>query len=362
VKNEDGNSILRLRNTNSTFKRTQIQFEDYSGGIGDGFVGYKTNTNSTDSYLYLGTSYSGTGEDVVIRGGNVGVGTLSPNSTLQVVSSVINASKPNITSSPSKQVTSNGTFYCLAFETFPDITIGAGIVDQGYYLAVRASSLRNKSSDLGRLVNAYGVHSQFGHYSTVGSSAVTDNAYGIRIDAYHAAGTITNSYGVYISPPNQIGGTVANQWSLYSANPASSYFAGDVGIGTDNPCSKLQVKGTITANEAVVVNASCTSDRRFKTILAPITSALDKIKRLSGVLFTWKRAEFPDRNFPEGTQIGLIAQDVEKVLPELVHTADDGYKSLSYDKLTAVLVEAVKEQQKTIESLEQRIKVLEARQ
>jgi hypothetical protein len=126
---------------------------------------------------------------------------------------------------------------------------------------------------------------------------------------------------------------------------------GNVGIGTTTPCSKLQVKGTITADEAVVVNASCTSDRRFKTILAPITSALDKIKRLSGVLFTWKRAEYPDRNFPEGAQIGLIAQDVEKVLPELVHTDDEGYKSLSYDKLTAVLVEAVKEQQAMIDSL-----------
>jgi hypothetical protein len=161
-------------------------------------------------------------------------------------------------------------------------------------------------------------------------------------------------------------------WDNISGQTASLvtfHGGGNVGIGTDNPCSKLQVKGTITANEAVVVDASCTSDRRFKTILAPISSALDKIKRLSGVLFTWKRAEYPDRNFPEGTQIGLIAQDVEKVLPELVHTDAEGYKSLSYDKLTAVLVEAVKEQQNTIERqqqiierLDSRIKVLETNQ
>lgn len=126
---------------------------------------------------------------------------------------------------------------------------------------------------------------------------------------------------------------------------------GKVGIGTPTPCSKLQVKGTITADATVVVDANCTSDRRFKSVLAPITSALDKIKHLSGVLFTWKRAEFPDRNFPKGPQIGLVAQDVEKVLPELVHTDNEGYKSLSYDKLTAVLVEAVKEQQAMIDSL-----------
>jgi hypothetical protein len=48
-------------------------------------------------------------------------------------------------------------------------------------------------------------------------------------------------------------------------------------------------------------------------------------------------------NFPEGRHIGVIAQDVEKVIPEIVHTAADGYKSVEYAKLVAVLIEAVKE-------------------
>ena len=68
---------------------------------------------------------------------------------------------------------------------------------------------------------------------------------------------------------------------------------------------------------------------------------------------------FPQRNFPDTRQIGLIAQDVEKVLPELVHTDSDGYKSLSYDKLTAVLVEAVKELKAQNEKLQARVEALE---
>ncbi|WP_431736401.1 tail fiber domain-containing protein [Cellulosispirillum alkaliphilum] len=59
----------------------------------------------------------------------------------------------------------------------------------------------------------------------------------------------------------------------------------------------------------------------------------------------------PSQRFLRCPQIGFIAQEVEKVLPELVHTNDEGYKSLSYDKLTAVLLEAIKEQQAIIEEL-----------
>jgi len=64
---------------------------------------------------------------------------------------------------------------------------------------------------------------------------------------------------------------------------------------------------------------------------------------LQGVSYEWKTEEYPDFGLTEGKQIGLVAQDVEQVLPELVSEDKDGYKSVSYTKLTAVLVEAVKE-------------------
>jgi hypothetical protein len=71
------------------------------------------------------------------------------------------------------------------------------------------------------------------------------------------------------------------------------------------------------------------------------------------VSFNWRKEEFPEMNFGDGRQIGFIAQEVEEVLPEVVHTDSEGYKSVEYSKVVSVLVEAIKEQQKEIDELKQ---------
>jgi hypothetical protein len=73
------------------------------------------------------------------------------------------------------------------------------------------------------------------------------------------------------------------------------------------------------------------------------------------VSYRWKKNEFPELKFPDGQQIGLVAQDVEKVLPEVVLTDSEGYKSIDYAKLTPLLIEAVKTQQQQIEAQQQQI-------
>jgi hypothetical protein len=102
------------------------------------------------------------------------------------------------------------------------------------------------------------------------------------------------------------------------------------------------------------------SDRRFKQNIAPITSALDKIANLQGVTFTWNRKDYPRRFFTDQPQIGLIAQDAETVIPEVVLTDKEGFKSVAYDKLTAVLIEAVKELKVQMNSQDSIIKVQSA--
>jgi len=67
------------------------------------------------------------------------------------------------------------------------------------------------------------------------------------------------------------------------------------------------------------------------------------VLELQGVSYNWKTAQYPDWGFKDTKQIGLVAQDVETVIPELVSTDTKGFKAVSYNKLTAVLVEAVKE-------------------
>lgn len=78
---------------------------------------------------------------------------------------------------------------------------------------------------------------------------------------------------------------------------------------------------------------------------------MPKIKNIDAVKYDLRVSEFPDKHFQSGRQIGLIAQNVEKEFPELVNKDKDGYESLAYDKFTAVLLEAIKEQQKQIEGL-----------
>ena len=102
------------------------------------------------------------------------------------------------------------------------------------------------------------------------------------------------------------------------------------------------------------------SDARFKNHIRTLTSALDSTLMLRGVRHNWRHDEFPDRNFPERESIGFIAQEVEQIFPELVETESDGYKKVQYAKVTALLVEALREQQEDIERQESEIKELRA--
>jgi len=110
--------------------------------------------------------------------------------------------------------------------------------------------------------------------------------------------------------------------------------------------NKVVINGTLTATTSMTV-----SDERWKKNIEPLESSLEKVMHLQGVSYDWKADEYPDRGFTKDRQIGLIAQEVEKVIPELVQTDSKGYKAISYEKLVPVLLEAIKEQQKEISEL-----------
>ena len=96
------------------------------------------------------------------------------------------------------------------------------------------------------------------------------------------------------------------------------------------------------------------SDEKMKKNIADIANPLDKIIALRGVNFDWKDSV----NFEKGRQMGFIAQEVEKVIPEVVRNSGDEY-SMYYGPVTALLVEGIKEQQKVIESQKARINIQE---
>lgn len=119
------------------------------------------------------------------------------------------------------------------------------------------------------------------------------------------------------------------------------YTSGNVGIGTISPQQKLDVSGQVQAT-----SFNATSDFRLKKDIKPLELCLDKVCNLQGVEFVRKGDE-------DKKHIGFIAQEIEKIVPEVVTTANDenGYKSVAYGNITALLVEAVKELRQEVKDL-----------
>ena len=119
----------------------------------------------------------------------------------------------------------------------------------------------------------------------------------------------------------------------------------DIIINPNNGLLKLNGSGEYTGSW------TGPSDKRYKKNIGQIENSLDKINQLNPVEYEWRKEEYPDKNFQDGKQIGLIAQDVEKIFPLLVSTDSEGYKSIDYSKINVLLIEAMQEQQKSIEEL-----------
>ncbi len=134
---------------------------------------------------------------------------------------------------------------------------------------------------------------------------------------------------------------------------------GNVGIGVDDATQDLDVlnnarfRGVGSGTYASALNltstgilTTATSDRRLKENIRPLERSLEKVLALRGVRFHWKQ------DSPKTDRIGFIAQDVEPVLPELVFTnPTDGFMGVNYAEMTAVLAEAIEEQQKMIDAV-----------
>ena len=107
------------------------------------------------------------------------------------------------------------------------------------------------------------------------------------------------------------------------------------------------VSGSIKASGTVVQG----SDSRLKEDIYPIDNALSRIENIDGVYFTYKDSG--------EKSIGVIAQDIQKILPEVVSEDNNGYLGVNYSGIVPVLIEAVREQNSIIKDLEDRISDLE---
>ena len=115
-----------------------------------------------------------------------------------------------------------------------------------------------------------------------------------------------------------------------------------------NNADFVSIGGGLTCTGDVTANTS--SDKRWKDNIIPIDNPIEKIKKLTGNSFVWKDG-FEVYHSNKGLDYGVIAQEVEEVMPEIVIQRDGGYKGVRYEKIIPLLIEAIKEQQKEIEEL-----------
>ena len=123
-----------------------------------------------------------------------------------------------------------------------------------------------------------------------------------------------------------------------------------LGANTD----ETHFRGAVVANSGLIA-----SDRRFKENLQPLQNSLSKIKQINGYTYNTIKGSHEFFGFKGEEQVGLVAQEVEQVYPQLVKTMEDGYKAVNYQQMSAVLIEAVKEQQTQIEALQTQVNELQ---
>jgi hypothetical protein len=266
-----------------------------------------------------------------------------------VSSSVASATAASITalSSSVKAVTDTfATSASVASATATSIsTLSGSVKTVTDAISTRVTTLEGKdiSVTLTGDVTGTGTITDLGNVSFATTIAADSVALGTDTTGNYVS-TITAGTGVSSTGATS-GEGIAHTISIGQAVATSSNVQfNSLGIGM----AASATAGRIDATNDIVAYSS--SDIRFKENITPIENALDKISKISGNTYDWK-ADLKDVHGYEGNDVGVIAQEIEEVLPQLVQNRDNGYKAVKYDKLVALLIEGIKEQQQNIDNL-----------
>jgi hypothetical protein len=317
---------------------------------GDVGVQFRANTGA-----YLGLAAGGgTGIGIVIHSNNkVGIGTTSPSLPLTIIGDDGDPASSGATAVGALQI-QQGT---------NDVVLEAGVKANSNRYAWLQSTNKVSHTAYNMALNPNGGNVGIGRTSpqsrldVLSSARITSSAntsHAFKLEARAGFANDGNSSCIWVSD----GGSSSDP--LFSSQGAHLviecrqsagrhiYFKvgntttaqhimssdGRMGIGTTSPSERLHVSGNILASGSVTQN----SDISLKDNITPIPNALDKVLQIRGV--TYNRNDIEDNP----RDAGVIAQEVERVLPEVVSQCENGIKSVAYGNMVALLVEAIKEQ------------------
>ena len=283
----------------------------------------------------------------ITAAGNVGIGTTAPTAILQTVSSGLgDGGGIRITNSGAggddyriwptatingegagKLIFSNNGGNVLTLTSAGNVIIGS-TTDGGFKLDVHGEILGR--DDL-RILNTYAlVLNGTDDNWRIGRNTITDSGWLTSNTTQIVVSNASSGQGFQVV---NSGGT-----ALFEVEGISGYTRISISLGVGvNPSGTT---GRIDASNDIV--AFSTSDRRLKENITPIPFALDKVKALTGVMFDWKE-ETKEAHGHSGRDTGIIAQEVQAVMPTAVRTNDTGYLAVRYEKLIGLLIEANKE-------------------
>ena len=253
----------------------------------------------------------------------------SVSASLATISSSASGSQLNIANNADNRlVTAQGTDYLNA---------EANLTFDGTHLSIGGTSITNYTS---------GSHSQI-----VGLVGGTQS--GSLLEAYAGGNFVlgirdnsTDGHDNFAVVSGDGGYYSGNQYTklAFKVSGSGATFIG----GKATVANGLEVTGSINASGDITAYFS--SDERLKDNLTPIVGALDKINQIGGYEFDWN-----NNSEHSGHDVGVIAQEIEKVLPEVVATRNNGFKAVRYEKIVALLIQAVKEQQLQIDELKSKL-------
>lgn len=199
--------------------------------------------------------------------------------------------------------------------------------------------------------NAAGTLSWSSDYATAAQGTTADSA----VQPGDNISDLTNDSG-FITSSDDITGNAATATTASTANALNTgndYQVSSLGVGTAASGTAGEIRAT---ND---ITAYYSSDINLKKDVELISEPIEKLKQIRGVAYSWNEEYLKDREvdgyFVREREIGVIAQEVEGVLPEIVATREDGYKAVRYERLVALLVEAVKQQQEQIDELKAKL-------